>query len=147
MRTKTAEMKEKPSVLAELGLSADELALLAEQGFVSADHRGPGRLYYKLRFRVAQQQRVCNLGRNLDFVSRVRDELAALQEGSHWRRELGRLGRLARRQLRTVKRQLEPLLLQSGYAIHGLAVRRPRSTRYPSGDGSVAEYLQQGTVP
>jgi hypothetical protein len=126
MRGEPETPAEVASALARLGLGAEELAALAKQGSICAEHRHGGRVRYKLYFRVGTRQRVRCLGRALPFVERVRAELAQLQQRARLRQELGHLVRAAKHKLRATKRQLEPLLEDAGFTFHGLAVRRPR---------------------
>ena len=114
------------SALASLGFSAEELAALAKQGFVCAEPCGFGRMRYKLRFRLGTRQHVRCLGRDSQFVERVRSELAQVQVPTRLQQELGRLVQVAKHKLRATKRQLEPLLESTGFVFHGMAVRRPR---------------------
>lgn len=131
MQTAWESPTEADSALATLGLSDDELAALAEQGFVCAEVRGRKRVRYKLRFRVGRKQHVRCLGTASDFVDRVRAEVAQLQQRTRSYQELGHLMRAAIRQLRAAKQQLEPLLKKVGFSFHGMAVRKPRSDVRP----------------
>lgn len=115
------------SALAVLGFSDEEISALAHQGFISTERRGNGRVYYKLRYRMDGEQRVKYLGKDSEFVERVRRELASLQEDTRARRELGRLVREAKQGIRIAKARLEPLLHEAGFVFHGLSIRRPRS--------------------
>jgi hypothetical protein len=127
MQTEPERPGEACSALATLGLNSEELVALAKQGFVCAEVRGDGGLYHKLRFRLGDRQQVRYLGKDLEFVKRVKADLAQLQQRIRLQRKLGRLVRAAKHKLRTAKIQIEPLLKGAGFAFHGMAVRQPRS--------------------
>jgi hypothetical protein len=114
-------------VLPELGLTADEIAALRRQGFVSRERRGHGHVRYKLRFRHGGKQHVRYLGQDPQVADRVRQELASLQAATRLDRHLGRLLHEVTPLLRSVKTRLEPVLQDAGYRFHGLSIRRKQS--------------------
>jgi hypothetical protein len=115
-----------PEVIPALGLSEEELAALAGQGFVSAAARRGGTVYYKLRFRCGGKQRVRCLGTDAALAARVRQELLQRQRRSGLDRELARQSRAARSLLRQLKARLDAYLQQEGFRFHGRAVRQRR---------------------
>lgn len=115
-----------PIGLSALSLNAEELAALAEQGFVAEERRSGDRVYYKLRFRTGKKQHVRYLGNDAAVANRVRAELLQLQASGRRRRALMKLARTASQTLREAKQHLEPLFLDAGFAFHGLAVRQTR---------------------
>jgi hypothetical protein len=116
-----------PAVRA-LGLTDAELAMLASQGFVSTERR-PGKLVYKLRFRIGGRQCVRFLGHDETQARAIREELRVLQRDLRHRRETVKLRRAVNKLLRDSKRQLQPLLEQNGYYFHGRAIRLRRSVK------------------
>jgi hypothetical protein len=61
-----------------------------------------------------------------DEAALVSEELNTLQSLRRALRELDRLGRAVRQELRETKTKLEPLLLERGFKFHGQAIRRSR---------------------
>ena len=113
------------TALAQLGLTTQDFDALAEQGYVSTEHRGP-RTYYKLRFRRQRRQIVRSLGSDPILCDQVREELALLQADRQLARELTKLTQAALQQLRLAKKILEPMLGTRGFVFHGMAIRRRR---------------------
>ena len=134
MPTRTTTPKPSFPVLRALGLSTEQLAVLAEQGSLCAEARGQGRTYYRLRFRMGTKQYTRYVGNQQGFVDQVRTELTLLQARTQSRRELHRLADEARRIANNTKVLMEPLLLGTGRVFHGRAIRRRRLDR---GDRSV----------
>ena len=114
--------------LADLGVSEEERDALRRQGSIVAQRRGSGRVYYCLRFRCAGRQRSVYLGCDRESVAQIEKGLAELQGDRGRRRRLSELERKIRHGLRTAMKRLEPYLESEGYHLHGLAVRRRRST-------------------
>jgi hypothetical protein len=114
----------KVPALASLGLTAEDLASLATQGFVSVESRGPQSIY-KLRYRRAGRQRVRYIA-GADQATRVRGELDVLQQEVRLRRRATAVRRAAYAVLQRTKRELAPQLDQLGCTLHGIAVRRRR---------------------
>ena len=110
--------------LAALGMTLEDLALLAQQGFVNGQ-RQRGKTYFKLHWRRAGQQKVRYIG-SAERAAAIRMELESLQRDVQAKRTLGARMRAAKRAIREAKRRLEPVLAGHGYAFHGLAIRRPR---------------------
>ena len=129
METRTAIPKPPFPALSALGLSAEQLDALAEQGSLCAEVRGQGKTYYRLRFRMGTKQYTRYVGNHEGFVDQVRRELMLLQAKTHSRRELRRLADEARRIVRNTKCLLEPLLPSAGRSFHGCAIRRRRMNR------------------
>jgi hypothetical protein len=69
------------------------------------------------------------LGSDPATATRVRQELAGLQAPLRLDRQLARRTWAANQALRAVKERLGPLLLEPGYAFHGLSVRRKRGPK------------------
>ena len=115
------------SGLAALGLTSGELLAIAQQGFVSTEHRSRRGPYYKLRFRMRGRQVVRYLGRNPAVAEQVRQEVSALQAGRRRAKELKRATREAWSTLRRVKRDLQVPMAAAGYAFHGLNLRKKRA--------------------
>ena len=111
------------SIVTRLGLTAEELAALKAQGFVSYESRR-GQVFFKLRFRINGKQRVCYLGKDLAVVEQVQEWLAELQAIRKTEIEVGRLVREAGQKLRNCKEELSPLLAEAGYRFHGLSIRQ-----------------------
>ena len=66
--------------LAVLRLGPQDYDSLARQGFVSAERRGNGQVYYKLRFRRGRNQQIVRyIGKDAKFAEKIRCELAKLQ--------------------------------------------------------------------
>ena len=111
-----------------LQLTAAELDALSRQGFVSSELRGNSAVIYKLRFRLAGRQRVYYLGTDLEYVAEVRDFLCALQGRRRLARRLEARNKAVRQLLRNIKPRLAQHLAESGYRLHGRALRRRRPT-------------------
>ena len=115
---------------------------LARQGFVAADYRVRGGrrfgTYHKLRWRENRRQRVVYLGCDPELAERVKQALETLQRARRLRSELSRLLCAARRQLRQIRRLLEPRAREAGYTLHGYRIRRIVTALGPetSGGGS-----------
>ena len=112
--------------LAGLKLTQADLEDLARQGFVSSEMRGSGRRHFKLRFRSGRKQVVRYIGTDLNRVARIQREIETLQSDGRAQQHLQRQVRSARKALRESKRNLAPLLLDSGLRYHGYAIRRSR---------------------
>jgi hypothetical protein len=111
--------------LAGLRLNDSDLPELSNQGFVTAEKRGP-RTYHKLRFRRGSEQKVRYIG-GAERAAAIKKELEVLQREVAKQRKLKELVKAASRMLRDAKAELEPLLASRGYAFHGLSIRRPRN--------------------
>jgi hypothetical protein len=118
------------ALFGKLGLTGEDLAALAEQGFVSAEYRFRGHRRYgpfhKLRWRVAGRQRVRYLGRNPILGERVRLALAAWQAPRRTQRVSAALLHSVRRALRAAKAAAAPQLACEGRYLHGYIARRRR---------------------
>jgi hypothetical protein len=110
------------SVIVRLGLNAEELAALKEQGFVSCESRR-GQVLFKLRFRINGKQRACYLGKDMAVVEQTQQWLAEAQAIRKTKIKLGQLAREAGQKLRNCKKELSPLLAEAGYRFHGLSIR------------------------
>ena len=110
--------------LARLGLTESDLDELEHQGFLAQERRND-RTYFKLRFRRAGRQ-VVRYVRGIEEAALVADELLEVQTARRLGRELSRLDRSVRQNLRKSKTILEPHLLPHGLKFHGRAIRRPR---------------------
>jgi hypothetical protein len=117
--------------LAQLGLGADELEALRRGGFVARERRR-GRVYYRLRFRVAGTQVTRYLGSNPDFALQVRRAIEQWQVPRRLDLQLGRLAREASRRLRRAKQRLAPEMRTHGLVFHGLSIRRKRAEPHSS---------------
>jgi len=117
-----------PSLKA-LGLSAEQLDLLAENGSLCREERGKGKTYYRLRFREAGKQYTRYVGNEQGFVEQVRRELLLLQATRNSRQKMRHLADKARQVARSTKRMLEPLLATVGRTFHGMEIRRRRTNR------------------
>lgn len=129
MQKMPTEGKPRFPSLKSLGLSAEQLDLLAENGSLCREERGEGRTYYRLRFREAGKQYTRYVGNEQGFVEQVRRELLLLQAKRNSRQEMRRLADKARQVARGTKRMLEPLLPTVGRTFHGVAIRRRRTNR------------------
>lgn len=114
------------AALLKLGLSPEELAALACQGFVAREQRSPGPPLHKLRFRLDGRQRVKSLGRDALLAARIQTALDGLQRGRRLQLVQRQLRRQAARALRSCKPQLAPALIAAGLKFHGWAIRKPR---------------------
>ncbi len=110
--------------LARLGLSAEDMQALAQQGFMGAEQWG-GHTRFKLRFRRAGRQ-VVRYIRSSEEADKVRSELYVLQRERRRRRELADLNRETSHLLRESKKSVQPLVEAYGFKFHGRQVRRPR---------------------
>jgi hypothetical protein len=121
------------SVLGLLDLTEADYQALRQQGFVSAERRGPsGVPYYRLRWRMRGRQQVRGLGRLPAVADRVRQELAALQDARRAERQLRRAFRTARALFREAKGRLKGPLAERGIHFHGYETRRRRRTASPA---------------
>jgi hypothetical protein len=118
----------RPTGLAALGLTEEDLRVLSRQGFVSCENRPGKPPLFKLRFRREGQQVVRCIGFDARRAEELREELAAIQGPRKGERRLSALTRQARRMLRTAKSETEPALNEAGFRFHGLAIRRQRPT-------------------
>jgi len=116
------------TVFEQLGLTAEEIAILRQQGFVSREERGAGTVVFKLRFRLHGRQRVKYLGTDADRCNAIAVQLKQLQRARHIDAKLRKLNRAAAKLLRESKRRLEPLVAQCGRHFHGRTIRRWRGT-------------------
>jgi hypothetical protein len=114
--------------LAALRLSDAVVDALRVQGHVSEERRGDCR-FYKLRFRLAGQQRVLYLGSDRQRAVDVEQELEVLQRDVRRQRRQAALGRIAAKRLQDTKHALQPLLAARGFYFHGLAVRKRRVSK------------------
>jgi hypothetical protein len=113
-------------ILASLRLDSEDIAAIADQGFISKDHRG-NRTYDKLRFRRDGRQRVRYIG-DAARASAVEEELKILQRPLQLRRRMAELTRSVTGELRTAREKLQPLAESQGYCYHGHALRKRRDT-------------------
>jgi len=115
--------------LVALGLSPAELFALRRQGFVAPERRR-GKLTYKLRFRLAGQQRVVYLGADEARVAEVRRAIALLQAAAHAeqarRQAVQHVAQQANAALRAHRARLAPLLAAAGCHWHGRRLRKTR---------------------
>jgi hypothetical protein len=118
-------------VLAELRLSAEELAALARQGFVSREHRGSRGPYFKLRYRVAGEQKVRCLGTCSDRAEQIARALLDLQAQRREEKDDARLLRRGRRHLRASTAAVTWIAEANGYHFHGHALRRKSKGHTP----------------
>ena len=122
------------TTLARLGLTAEEIAAVKRQGFVSAEMRGRKCMVFKLRFRIDGRQRVQYLGTDPLVADTVREELRRLQNGKRMDKNLQSLINEANRLLRETKSQLLPFAEAAGYRFHGRALRRTRRSYFAKSD-------------
>src|SRR5208283_858688 len=99
VREEPMSILKRESIVTRLGLTAEELAALKAQGFVSCESRR-GQVFFKLRFRINGKQRVCYLGKDLAVVEQVQEWLAEVQAVRKTEIEGGRLVREAGQKLR-----------------------------------------------
>ncbi len=126
------------SILARIGLTAEEVTALERQGFVSAESRGRKCTVYKLRFRIGGRQRVRYVGTDPVLADAAREALHCLQKGRLTERELRSLTSEANRLLRESKSRLLPFAEAAGYRFHGRALRQTRRPRLQkSGAGKI----------
>lgn len=116
-----------PSRLAQLRLTAKDLAALKRQGTVLIERRGT-KCVAKLRFRSGGRQVVRYLG-GAEAAREVRVELATIQAAHRQARELARITRSARKAIRAWKTTLAPYLEKHGYSFYGFQIRRQRKPR------------------
>jgi hypothetical protein len=119
-------MEEAP-LLSELGLSAEEIAALRRQGFVSREQRR-GRTLFKLRYRMPPDGKQCvrYLGSDPSVAQAVRLELAQMQRVRKLDLELGKLRRRIPAGLRRRWKSAAPRLKPLGYHFHGFMIRQVR---------------------
>jgi hypothetical protein len=114
-------------VLQQLGLLSAELVALREQGYLTQDDRGHGHAgYWRLRFRFDGRMRTIYLGRDVELLDRVREELGLLREPRRIRRQLVDVARQTRQALRAAKQRLAGPLRQIGMRFHGDCIRKCR---------------------
>lgn len=123
LKTGNRELSEFPA-LAGLRLRSEDLAELANQGYVSAEQQGI-HIRFKLRFRRARRQVVRYIRGEVEAAA-VTAELEALQDGRRIRRKLADLNREASALFRQTKSRLQPILEAKGLKFHGRQIRRPR---------------------
>jgi hypothetical protein len=116
------------TVFEQLDLTAEEIAVLRQQGFITREVRGAGTVVFKLRFRLHGRQRVKYLGTDADRCDAIAVQLERLQRARRIDAKLRKLNRAAAKLLRESKRRLEPLVAQCGRHFHGRAIRRWRGT-------------------
>jgi len=131
--------------MSRLHFPADELDALARQGFVTSELRGNNTVIHKLRFRLESRQRVYYLGTDLEYVAEVRDFLFALQKRTRLARQLAARKKAVRLLLRSIKPRLTQHLAESGYRLHGRALRRRRPTDRSQSAGTTATDSHQPT--
>jgi hypothetical protein len=119
-----------PCLLAELGLSSEDLEALKRQGFVGADYRHRGRRlsgpYFKLRWRSKGRQKVSYLGQARQRAEEVRAALSEWQRPSRLVRQLSRVLGETRRRLARTKALFASHLANRGLYLHGYTLRRKR---------------------
>ena len=113
--------------LAKLRLATGDLNELSKQGFLSMERRG-NLTIHKLRFRRGGRQVVRSIG-DAATAAALKTELDRLQSRRQICREVATIDRAARRLLRDMKTQLEPLVDAYGWKFHGRAVRRPHPVK------------------
>jgi hypothetical protein len=128
-----------------LQLTAAELDALSRQGFVTSELRGNSTVIHKLRFRLSGRQRVYYLGSDLEYVAEVRDFLLALQMRTRLARRLEARKKAVRQLLRGIKPRLTQHLAESGYRLHGRALRQRRPTDRSRSAGKTATDSCQST--
>ncbi len=110
----------------KLDLTAEEMAALRRQGFVSRERRR-GRVFFKLRFRMPTgMQCVRYLGADPAVAEEVQTELLEVQRARHLHLQLGKLAKEAGQRLKSGKAAIAPMLAEAGYHFHGLSVRQKR---------------------
>ena len=115
--------------ITKLDLTAEEMAALQMQGFVSQELRH-GREFFKLRFRMPTgRQCVRYLGSDTVVAEEVKAELFEMQSARRTSRELSKLVKAASQEIQSSKRILAPALAEAGYRFHGLSVRRKRTVK------------------
>lgn len=111
-----------------LGLSAEDVGALKQQGSIAKEKRG-NRTVYKLRWRVGEKQRIKYLGTDTARVGWIEEQLRQHQRICRLKKQLRDLGREGMAILREAKIRLQPLLEERGLAFHGLEIRRHRRRR------------------
>ena len=114
------------TVLERIGLTAQEIATLRQQGSVCVETRGRNSSIYKLRFRMDGFQRMRYLGTDAAFAAAVREELKSLRRVQDSAKKLRSLKRDAHKLLRQSKSRSIDALEPMGYAFHGFDIRRRR---------------------
>lgn len=108
-------------------LPADDMAMLARQGFVSYERLLSGARCAKLHFRQPDgRQRVVYLGVNVALAAQVAAHLAERQTAKRLRRSSRQLHRRGRRLLRLIKRRIAAHLDSDDWHFHGCQLRRRR---------------------
>ena len=119
------------SLLAELGLTDEDVLSLVHQGFLTAEYRnyGGARLgpYFKLRWRSNGRQRVKYLGRDVNRAEAVSDAINSLREGKRRQDRLTALVADARKSLRRAKQAMNAAMANQGRYFHGFAVRKRKA--------------------
>ena len=122
-RSKSVDQNESPA----LALVHAHPRLFVRQGAVVAMYRKVGQRtygpYYRLAYRVEEQQRSAYIGGDAPQADAVRTALSALQVPWRRLRELDRCERDARRCLRLAKLQALPSLRLVGLRFHGSEIR------------------------
>jgi hypothetical protein len=112
--------------LASLRLDSEDIASIADQGFISKERRGR-RTYHKLRFRRHGRQQVRYVG-DAGRADALQMELNVLQRDLQLRRRIAVLTRSVTSELRTAREKLRPLAESRGFYFHGHAPRKRRNT-------------------
>jgi hypothetical protein len=113
--------------LTRLRLATGDLDELRKQGFLSMERRG-NLTVHKLRFRRGGRQVARSIG-DAAKAAAVKTELDSLQSRRQICREVATFDRAARRLLRDMKTQLEPLVIAYGWKFHGRVVRQPHPVK------------------
>jgi len=82
--------------------------------------------FFKLRYRLAGEQRVRYFGVDPAAAAAIQQELAAWQRGERALRALRQVERQARELIREGKHRLEPFVRAAGLRFHGRTIRQPR---------------------
>ena len=121
-------IRDSSSLLAELGLTDEDVLSLVNQGFLTAEYRvhGAARLgpYFKLRWRSNGRQRVKYLGRDVDRAEAISDAISSLREGKRRQDQLAALVADARKSLRRAKQAMNAAMANQGRYFHGFAGRK-----------------------
>jgi hypothetical protein len=119
------------SLLAELGLTDEDVLALANQGFLTAEYRdycgtrlGP---YFKLRWRSNGRQRVKYLGRDVNRAEVISNAIANLREGKRIQEQLAELVAEARQSLRRAKQAMDTTMANQDRYFHGFTGRKKRT--------------------
>ena len=116
------------SLLAELGLTDEDVLTLVNQGFLTAEYRnyGDARLgpYFKLRWRSNGRQRVKYLGRDVKRAEAISDAIGRLREGKRRQEQFAALVVDARKSLRRAKQAMTTAMGNLGRYFHGFTGRK-----------------------